>query len=1267
MTRRGIASVVSVCLFFAAGVLAAAVKPVPVVGKANRVAISQAVRDLPRTGPDPDEKRPAFWIRDNEVLPKGNGAVPSGDRLDAALQSEAPAGGMPGPSLTFDGLSADDDAAVLGGRVEPPDTNADVGPNHIVETVNLLFRVYDKSGAPLTAPAKLSSLFAPLGAPCGGRDDGDPIVLYDPLADRWLISQFCTSGPPFHQVIAISQTGDPTGAFYLYDFTMPNDKFNDYPHFGVWPDGYYMSDNQFNAAGTAFLGAGLFAFDRAKMLVGDPSAGFIYFDYFLTDPTSGGMLPTDFDGLVAPPVGTPNLFMEFRADEYGDPTDALRIYEFHADFAVPANSTLTTRPDLPVAAFDANTPGTRDAIEQPSPATATQYLDAIADRMMYRIAYRTLDGGVQSFVANWTVNVSGVLPTNAATYQAGIRFEELRRDPGTGAITIQNQVTWAPGAGDGAAGRNIWMGSTAQDHQGNSALGFSASSTSLVPSIAWAGRLAGDPADTFNLGETTMYSGAGVQQDTASRWGDYSSMSVDPSDDCTFWYAQEYYANNGTFDWKTRLGSFKYLGCTAAPKGTLSGTVTICGGGLPLAGAIVTVDGGYVRTTDAAGAYSMDLPPGPFTVTITKDGFSSAGGPVTITDATVTTFDACLAGAAVVVGDGASLLAENCPPGNGTLDPGETVTLSFCLKNTGGANTTDLVATLQPSGGVTSPSAPQNYGVITAGGAAVCRDFAFTVDPNTICGSGITATLDLKDGATDIGTVTYNFGTGILNVVFLETFDAVVPPALPAGWTAANDAGGGALWTTSAVTPETPPNDAFVDDPALLSDKWLDSPSIAVNSASAQLAFSNNYILESTFDGGVLEISIGGGAFTDILAAGGSFAANGYSGTISTSFSSPIAGRQAWTGTSSGYVTTIVNLPAAAAGQNVVLRWRMGSDLSVSSTGWRIDTVSVTDGYACCSPIAASLQVDGHLPLNRPGALAVNKVFEPGETVLVQPAYFNGSSSSLTLSGTASNFTGPAGAAYTLDDATASYGSIASNTTNNCYDTNLDCYAMTVDNPAPRPAAHWDATFDEALSTGGAKTWTLHIGDSFTDTPNSNIFYSFIETIFHHGITGGCGAGVYCPGNNVTRAQMAVFILKAEHGSSYTPPSCVGIFTDVECTPTPAFAVDWIEELYNEGITGGCGAGVYCPGNNVTRAQMAVFLLKGRNGSSFTPAPCTGIFTDVECAPTPAFAVNWIEQLYNDGITGGCGVGIYCPNNPVTRGQMAVFLTKTFGLLLYGP
>ena len=815
------------------------------------------------------------------------------------------------------------------------------------------------------------------------------------------------------------------------------------------------------------------------------------------------------------------------------------------------------------------------------------------------------------------------------------------------------------------------MGSAAQDNQGNSAVGFSASSTTLLPSIVWAGRLAGDPANTLGQGEATMQAGAGVQQDSQARWGDYSAMSVDPSDDCTFYFTQEYYANNGSFDWKTRVGAFAFAGCTPSPRGALQGQVTDCRSASPISGVTVSTPEGFYATTDASGNYSITMPPGTYTVSFSKTGYTGAAAGAAVTNGGVTSVSLCLTGFPVLGSGAATIVAESCAPPDNALDPGESVTLSLCIQNAGGLDTTDLVGTLQPSGGVNNPSAPQHYGVVVAGGAAVCKDFTFLV--GTLCGQVTRVKLQLQDGAIDFGTAEYDFQNGVLTQTYSEGFDGVVAPNLPAGWVAANAMGAAPLWVTSAASPDSAPNDAFVNDPATVSDKWLTSPPIPIASPAAQLSFRNNFNLEDGFDGGVLEVKIGTGAFQDILDAGGLFVAGGYNGTVAAGSGNPLANRQAWTGTSSGYVTTTVTLPASANGQNVQLRWRMGSDNSTAGTGWRVDTIALLGGYVCCSaPVPVALAADAHPSA---GASNGNGVFEPGEQVVIEPSWMNGgSSASFSLTGIASNYTGPGGATYTLNDSSAGYGTLAALATADCFAATADCFEMSVDNPAVRPAQHWDATFQEGPNVtrpsgfpAPFKTWTLHIGDSFTDAPTANIFYSFIETILHNGITGGCGAGVYCPGNNVTRAQMAVFILRAEHGAGYTPPACVGIFTDVECTPTPAFAVDWIEQLSNEGITGGCGGGNYCPGNNVTRAQMAVFLLKGRGGSSYTPAPCAGIFTDVECTPTPAFAVNWIEQLSNDGITGGCGVGIYCPNNPVTRGQMAVFLTKTFGLLLYGP
>src|SRR4030095_7093065 len=237
-------------------------------------------------------------------------------------------------------------------------------------------------GNPLTAKLTIGSLFVGPGVSpaCANTNAGDPVVLYDPLADRWLLSQFCTvANPNNHQLIAISKTSHPAGAYYLYDFMMPNNKFNDYPKFGVWTDAYYMTDNQFNQAGTAFLGAGAFAFDRAKMLAGDPTASYVYFDIENGNTNVGGVLPADLDGLTPPPAGTPNYLAYFTADEVADPADSfdsLRIYEFHPNFTTPAASTFTERADSPVAvaAFDPRSPTGRDDIEQPPPATSGAFL-----------------------------------------------------------------------------------------------------------------------------------------------------------------------------------------------------------------------------------------------------------------------------------------------------------------------------------------------------------------------------------------------------------------------------------------------------------------------------------------------------------------------------------------------------------------------------------------------------------------------------------------------------------------------------------------------------------------------------------------------------------------------------------------------------------------------------------------------------------------------------------------------------------------------------
>lgn len=303
----------------------------------------------------------------------------------------------------------------------------------------------------------------------------------------------------------------------------------------------------------------------------------------------------------------------------------------------------------------------------------------------------------------------------------------------------------------------------------------------------------------------------------------------------------------------------------------------------------------------------------------------------------------------ITSGGPGAITAESCPPANNSLDPGENVTVNFPILNSGAQNTSNLVGTLLATGGVTNPSAPQNYGVAVAGGAAVTRPFTFKVDPSMICGNTVTATLQMQDGATDLGTVTFTFTTGVQAINLSQNFDGVTAPALPAGWTMNQTSGTGITWTTSTTSPNSAPNTAFAPDPASINAAALESPVFPVSVPNASLTFQKAYTTENTFDGAVLEIKIGSGAWTDIVAAGGVFVSGGYTGTISTSWGSPIGGRMAWTGTSASFTPSEVTLPAAANGQNVQLRWLMASDSSVASVGFRLDDVSVSAGVICSS------------------------------------------------------------------------------------------------------------------------------------------------------------------------------------------------------------------------------------------------------------------------------------------------------------------------------
>jgi S-layer homology domain len=349
-----------------------------------------------------------------------------------------------------------------------------------------------------------------------------------------------------------------------------------------------------------------------------------------------------------------------------------------------------------------------------------------------------------------------------------------------------------------------------------------------------------------------------------------------------------------------------------------------------------------------------------------------------------------------------------------------------------------------------------------------------------------------------------------------------------------------------------------------------------------------------------------------------------------------------------------------------------GSDMYVSGTWddrWDNDVLNPAFGALTASdfevvqlgwepPLAPALAVDERAG----GSSNQNGVFEPGETVVVEPSWENPPSDSAALAGVASAFGGPAGATYSISDGSASYGAPPFAAPASCFDATGNCYALALSNPATRPALHWDAVVTETVGGAAAKTWRLHVGASFADVPVTDPFYAKVETLFHHGVTAGCSGGNFCPAASVTRAQMAVFLLKGKLGNVYAPPPGSGTrFSDV---PPGSFALDWIEDLADSGITAGCGANRYCPDHPVTRAQMAVFLLKAKHGRAYVPPPAVGVFADV---PASSPVAPWIEELATEGVTAGCGGGNYCPDSPNTRAQMAAFLDATFGLSLYGP
>jgi hypothetical protein len=443
-------------------------------------------------------------------------------------------------SVQFDGIN--NMTGVL-----PPDIEGAVGPNHYLQVVNSVFAIYDKTGMLLAGPSATNSLWAGFGGPCQTLNNGDAIFLYDNLADRWVLTQFAVSGGNQSVCFAVSQTSDPTGSYFLYRFVTP--RFPDYYKLGVWPaannNAYYMSTNsgfanQYDA----------FAIDRANMLAGTAARPIQFFQSF-----RNLLMPADLDGSTGPAADAPGLFYTFRngSEPYfgNPPTDSLDVYEFDVDWDTPANSTMilaeSITPADGLAEFNWTVCGffVQNCIPQPGTAVG---IDSQSWWPMQRLVYRNF-GDHEALVGSWTVEVDPM------GNRAAPRWFELRNTGG--GWSIFQQGTHSPDA------IHRWTPSIAMDGAGNIAIGYNRGDGSNFPSIYYAVREAGDPLNMLQS-EALMFAGTGSQTSTFSRWGDYSSMELDPADDCTFWYTNEYLAVTGGAPWRTRIGAFSIPGCDVA-------------------------------------------------------------------------------------------------------------------------------------------------------------------------------------------------------------------------------------------------------------------------------------------------------------------------------------------------------------------------------------------------------------------------------------------------------------------------------------------------------------------------------------------------------------------------------------------------------------------------------------------------------------------------------------------------------------------------------
>ena len=554
--------------------------------------------------------------KDNPNHPWDNKPVLKDPVLQTAENS--PSQETPGFGVEFDGIGYGDNFFC---NCMPPDNDGAPGLTQYVQYVNLTYQVFDKSGNSLLGPLSGNSFWSGFGGPCQTQNSGDPIVRFDAAAQRWVVSQFAIPGGTDYECVAVSTTSDATGSYHRYAFPFSN--FPDYPKMGVWPDAYYFTFNNFNIQGTSFVGANACAADRTKMLAGSTAT----IQCFQQNSQQHGMLPSDLDGNTPPTAGTPNFFMELDPDGSAN----LSMFKFHVDFVTPSNSKFTGPTLIPVAAFTplCSSVGRNACVKQPT--AGSDPLEGLSDRLMYRLVYRNF-GDHTTLLVNHTV---------VAGSSSGVRWYEIHNPETT--PTVFQSGTFAPDS------QYRWMGSVAMDQNQDIAVGFSRSGAAAgqYPSLVYAGRIPSDAAGTLES-EVVLKAGAGSQSSGVDRWGDYTSMTVDPTDDCTFWFSEAYLKATGVnqgFNWSTAIGSFIFPGCGGgSPDFSLSAnpnTLTIAQGSQGTSTITVTPLDGFsgsvtLSTSGLPSGVTSQFNPNPTTSTSTLTLTASATATTGTSTVTIT-------------------------------------------------------------------------------------------------------------------------------------------------------------------------------------------------------------------------------------------------------------------------------------------------------------------------------------------------------------------------------------------------------------------------------------------------------------------------------------------------------------------------------------------------------------------------------------------------------------------------------------------------------